>query len=163
MDERGDVVVAYKNKKDRVAYAKAYSKMQRATPKGRAQRKTNNAKYNASEKGKETRRLYVNSPKYRQQVKRYRSKVRMEVLTYYSKGKPNCACCGIKHVEFLTIDHKDGGGSQHRKQIGNSSFKFYLWLRKNKYPKNFQVLCHNCNFAKHVYKVCPHNHKGPKL
>lgn len=64
-----------------------------------------------------------------------------------------CMCCGIKELVFLAIDHIDGGGNQHRKRLRINNM--YLWLRKEGYPEGFQVLCHNCNFAKRLGK-CPH-------
>ena len=30
------------------------------------------------------------------------------------------------------------------------------WLKRNDYPPGFQVLCHNCNWAKHALGRCPH-------
>lgn len=30
------------------------------------------------------------------------------------------------------------------------------WLKKNDYPKGFQILCHNCNMSKGFYGYCPH-------
>lgn len=75
-------------------------------------------------------------------------------------GGAKCVCCGVLHPVFLTIDHIDGKGAAHRKSIGckerSAGSKFYLWLRNHNYPKGFQVLCFNCNFGKHVLKVCPH-------
>lgn len=79
---------------------------------------------------------------------------KMEVLSHYSNGKPICKCCGESIFEFLCIDHINGGGKEHRKQVGNGHF--YRWLRKNNYPKGLQVLCHNCNMAKGFYGFCPH-------
>jgi hypothetical protein len=56
---------------------------------------------------------------------------------------------------FLTIDHINGGGSQHRKKIGHGHF--YLWLYNHGYPDGYQVLCMNCNFGRYMnYGVCPH-------
>jgi hypothetical protein len=34
--------------------------------------------------------------------------------------------------------------------------RFYSWLRRNNYPEGYQVLCFNCNIAKGLYGVCPH-------
>jgi len=91
------------------------------------------------------------------QVKDARDKRRKEVLEHYSNGKMVCACCEESHVEFLTIDHVDGGGSKHRKKVGYSGSPFYYWLIKNDFPEGYQVLCHNCNFAKsNVVGGCPH-------
>lgn len=89
---------------------------------------------------------------------RYNEKLKREVLSYYSRGTFRCACKGCpersKSLAFLCIDHKNGGGNKHRKEIGID--RLYRWLRANGYPKGFQVLCHNCNHAKHVLGRCPH-------
>ena len=82
------------------------------------------------------------------------------MFEHYSKGKPKCNCCGEKtSLDFLVIDHvagrKDKKGNVDKRR-GDS---MYRYLRKNNYPKGYQVLCHNCNFAKFVYTVCPHKTK----
>lgn len=80
--------------------------------------------------------------------------VRVEVLNHYGGV---CACCGEGHYEFLSIDHVNGGGRQHRKAIGKSTV--YEWLIKNSYPLGFRVLCHNCNQSIGLYGDCPHSRK----
>ena len=68
-----------------------------------------------------------------------------------------CQCCGETELVFLAIDHVDGGGNQHRKEIGASgSTTIYRWLEANDYPEGFQVLCHNCNYARSQPCGCPH-------
>lgn len=81
--------------------------------------------------------------------------IKHETIEEYG-GK--CACCGETTLEFLTIDHIDETGSVERKEVGRSGgYNFYYWLKKQGYPKdNYQVLCFNCNFAKHAYGKCPH-------
>lgn len=80
---------------------------------------------------------------------------RKKAIEHYG-GK--CACCGATLFEFLTIDHIDGHGNQHRREHGgDSATNFYLWLEKNNYPDGFQVLCWNCNCSKGIYGFCPHN------
>ena len=74
-------------------------------------------------------------------------------LVYDHYGR-KCACCGEDHIEFLAIDHINGDGKEHRKQIGRN--RLYKWLVDNNFPAGFQVLCHNCNMAKAIYGVCPH-------
>ncbi len=94
--------------------------------------------------------------------KRWATKLRHEVLYYYSVGQPQCACCGETHLEFLALDHIDGGGNVHRdtlnqgKKYRASGQDIYRWIRRNKFPEGFQVLCHNCNMAKSFYGRCPH-------
>ena len=90
-----------------------------------------------------------------------RKKLKIEVFTTYSKRLSNsdvpcCACCGEKsYIEFLAIDHIHGRKSaKHRKGAGGN--ELYRWLKDNKFPKGFQVLCHNCNSAKKDTGFCPH-------
>lgn len=80
----------------------------------------------------------------------YRKRQRELVLSHYGNA---CICCGENKYEFLTIDHINGGGSEHKRQIKTS---LYGWLIRSKYPSGFQVLCYNCNSAKGVYGECPH-------
>lgn len=77
-------------------------------------------------------------------------------LDWYGR---ECACCGEDIYEFLVIDHINGGGNKHRKEVlgaGNTG-SIYHWLIKNIFPDGFQTLCHNCNMAKGSYGFCPHN------
>lgn len=91
-------------------------------------------------------------------LKKWRFNIKTQVLCAYGGQQPCCACCGETRIQFLAIDHINGGGTKHRKSIGVSSgHKFYLWLRNNDYPPGFRVLCHNCNQAIGSYGVCPHS------
>lgn len=87
----------------------------------------------------------------------YNQRLKTEALLAYGEY---CRCCGEDWPIFLTIDHIAGDGAKHRKEIGtkdrSAGSKFYLWLRNHGYPPGFQVLCFNCNFAKHVKGRCPH-------
>lgn len=79
------------------------------------------------------------------------------MLVHYSNGVPPlCECCGEDAVEFLSIDHIDGGGSKHRAQIKGSYSSIYLWLKKKGFPEGYRVLCMNCNTALGFYGYCPH-------
>lgn len=70
-----------------------------------------------------------------------------------------CKCCGEDEPMFLSIDHIDNNGATERK-LGlyrGSGTAFYQWLRKNKFPSGYQVLCMNCQVGKHKNGgVCPH-------
>jgi len=88
--------------------------------------------------------------------------LKLKEETFNAYGGRICVCCGETEPKFLSIDHINGGGNIHRKSLGNSGGKdFYTWLRKNNYPKGFQVLCFNCNLAKGHYGICPHQHIAP--
>jgi len=67
------------------------------------------------------------------------------VMSHYGGS---CAVCGITDLAFLTIDHIDGGGKKHRKEIGRD--KMYEWTVKNDFPPGFQVLCWNHNWLKYT-------------
>ena len=95
-------------------------------------------------------------PAKRKSNKRAYAALRLETLQYYSgKEKPECKCCAVDFLEFLSIDHINGGGSEDKRKIGTGG-KFYKWLKKNNYPKGFRVLCHNCNQSLGAYGYCPH-------
>jgi len=87
---------------------------------------------------------------------RSRQRLRYRVLQHYSGTvKPVCECCGEDTYEFLSIDHIEGNGNTHRKEIKGH---LYRWLNKHDYPDGFRVLCHNCNQAIGFYGFCPHDH-----
>lgn len=83
--------------------------------------------------------------------------LRSQVIQAYG-GR--CACCGENNEIFLAIDHINNDGATERKllygsQAGSSSTRFYRLLRRRGYPNGYQVLCWNCNWAKHR-GGCPH-------
>jgi hypothetical protein len=83
-------------------------------------------------------------------IKSYRDSDRIKVLEHYGN---KCACCGESNSIFLSMDHIDGGGNKHRK--GEGRF-INIFLIKNNFPAGYQILCHNCNWAKYVQGKCPH-------
>lgn len=66
------------------------------------------------------------------------------IFTHYGN---KCAYCGQTNQVVLSIDHLNGGGAKHLRIIGRGD-QFYTWIIKNNYPKDFQILCRNCNWAK---------------
>ena len=89
-------------------------------------------------------------------------RIQAEIVEAYGGFK--CACCGETEPMFLTIDHVNNDGAEHRRQIGaKPGSGFYQWLKSEGYPPGFQVLCMNCNFGKHRNGgVCPHQMKDQK-
>lgn len=78
--------------------------------------------------------------------------LKLEVIAAYG-GR--CRCCGDPNWQFLTVDHVYGDGKTERESGLYSNF--YTWLKERGFPKDrYQLLCMNCNVAKHRYGVCPH-------
>lgn len=88
--------------------------------------------------------------------KRLAEALKNEVFTAY--GGWICACCSEIERSFLTIDHMLNNGSKLRREgVHGHSTMFYRWLKKSGYPKDFQVLCMNCQFGKRMNQgTCPH-------
>jgi hypothetical protein len=81
---------------------------------------------------------------------------RLKIRTFNAYGGI-CACCGESELSFLQIDHINGGGRKHRKEIKSwGGANFYRWLEKRGFPEGYQVLCANCNSAKSLLSECPH-------
>lgn len=77
-----------------------------------------------------------------------KKQLRILILTHYGNGKLACLHCGIDDLRALTLDHIDGGGSQHRDQLGRRGYNYYYWLRDNGFPQGYQTLCLNCQMIK---------------
>jgi hypothetical protein len=106
------------------------------------------------------RMLAKNRARYARHREAMRAKtqaLKLEVLTQYGGGPPRCACCSEATLDFLSIDHINGDGNQHRRALNiRGGEAFYKWLRRTGWPIGFQVLCMNCNFAKSKLGACPH-------
>jgi hypothetical protein len=92
-----------------------------------------------------------------EKTKRSQAICRDAVFAAY--GGYKCACCGETEPMFLSIDHIHNDGASERKSgvYCGSGTGFYQWLRKNLFPKGYQVLCMNCQIGKHKNGgVCPH-------
>jgi len=112
------------------------------------------------------RKWYQNNREKKKEAnKAFWKKLREEVFSVYGK---QCSCCGESRVEFLTIDHVNNNGSKHRQELKDSHGRvhkqaggnFYLWLRKNGYPKDgYRTLCWNCNVSRGLFGYCPHENE----
>jgi hypothetical protein len=72
-----------------------------------------------------------------------------------------CACCVTS--DYLTIDHVDGDGKQHRAQIfgddrDEGGARFYRWLIRSGFPDGYQTLCRRCNSSKKRTAHCNLDH-----
>ncbi len=90
------------------------------------------------------------SPVQNSRVKRYRARIRAQVLQAYGSC---CACCGETIDAFLTLDHIDGGGSEE----STGGYAYRRAIREG-FPDSFQLLCFNCNIGreKNENRLCPH-------
>ena len=85
-----------------------------------------------------------------------RDEVKHRVMLYYTHSDIKCRCCYERRIEFLTMDHINNDGAEHRRKIGRTPQDLYKWILDNNFPKGFQVLCFNCNCAKQYSGICPH-------
>lgn len=93
----------------------------------------------------------------RQKQRESRHTRKFQVLAHYgNNGVPQCMCCGEKEFQFLSIDHIVPIRRKRENRSSSTGDKLYLWLIRNGYPKGFQTLCMNCNWAKGFYGRCPH-------
>ncbi len=84
----------------------------------------------------------------RDSVRRRKIKDKAAAFTHYGL---KCAYCGDTRRLFLTIDHINNDGADHRRNLRTGKqggHDIYAWLRKNSYPAGFQTLCYNCNCVK---------------
>lgn len=81
------------------------------------------------------------------------ARLKSEVLAAYG-GR--CECCGEHRRSLLTVDHRipfaQGGGPREYR----AGQPLYAWLRRNKYPEGFRLLCMSCNFVRTLQPCCPH-------
>ena len=88
----------------------------------------------------------------RQNDRNEHRQIRADVIQGYG-GK--CACCGEDRDEFLSIDHIEGNGKEHRRAVGGHP-RFYSWIVKNDFPAFLRLLCFNCNLSRGFSGYCPH-------
>ncbi len=80
--------------------------------------------------------------------------IKLAIFGHYGM---QCACCNESRLCALTIDHINGHGIQHRKDLGcTGGTDFYYWLKTSGFPTGYQTLCFNCNSAKGSGDHCPH-------
>lgn len=75
---------------------------------------------------------------------------RRQVLAAYGN---HCVCCEEATTAFLVMDHIDGEGNQHRRELRTNAI--YPAIISEKFPNKYQILCRNCNWGKFI-GGCPH-------
>lgn len=92
-----------------------------------------------------------------------------------------CACCGEANPAFLSLDHVNNNGTEHRckhtkvhihDRLGNPHITWSenrpALMREvvSEYrPGEYQILCYNCNFGRGHDKdrKCPHERESPDM
>lgn len=101
---------------------------------------------------------YINRGK--QKKIKERQELKLKIFDHYGN---KCNCCGEDIFEFLTIDHINNDGADHRRKltgdkIRNGSSFVYKWIVQNNFPSSVQLLCWNCNCGKRMNNgICPHH------
>jgi hypothetical protein len=68
-----------------------------------------------------------------------------------------CNCCGQSDPRFLTLDHVNNDGAEHRKTLSSDTIPAYYEAVKKHRPDLYQILCYNCNMGRAANKgLCPH-------
>ena len=104
----------------------------------------------------DAKRYRLRHPEYkpRQQKadKHRREQLRAEMFAVYGR---ECVCCKEREINFLTLDHVNGGGTQEFLRFG--SLGLLRQLKKRGWPQSgYRILCMNCNFATRFGRPCPH-------
>lgn len=111
--------------------------------------------------GKEWRKKHRDTKAIRMKKSNYDLKIK--VLSHYSNGYMCCAFCGYSNPVALSIDHVEGDGAKHRRELRAAHTHLYQWLVNSNFPKGFQVLCMNCQYVKRHFRneTCGQRKKLP--
>ncbi len=122
-------------------YGKQYKRMYYAKPENVARRAERGAQYHAE-----------NKDRLNAQITQRRREQRAQVMTALGS---ECQCCGETTPVFLTIDHVQNDGAKDR---GLHRHLMISRIIKEGIPRErYQILCWNCNSAKHLLGCCPHS------
>jgi len=103
---------------------------------------------------------YKNIDESKRKVLERHRKIRTEIINHYSNGTMKCNKCGESIQEFLEVDHINGGGRKHKKSENITNM--YTYLKTNKFPEGYQILCANCNIEKVVLEAKLRSETGTK-
>lgn len=98
-----------------------------------------------------------NRPQVRKTVSNGYYKLKSDLIAAYG-GK--CECCGETEPVFLSLEHKNGGGNEHRKRAG-SGYAIWCELKRLGFPQDdYTILCMNCQRGVMRPEGCPHQRKS---
>jgi hypothetical protein len=101
-------------------------------------------------------------PKLREHARKRHLARKLAALRRYGEA---CVCCGERDYRFLTLDHSDGDGAEHRRQLLGSSraggAPFLVALERLDWPDvtGLRTLCANCHMAHDLWGSCPHHER----
>lgn len=121
----------------------------------------------ARKKSRETmKRCYEKNPeKFRTRVRMEHYHLRMKLFEIYGY---HCFCCGEDELDFLELDHINGGGARAFRRMGTNTRAIYRMAIEENDKTKYRILCGNCNkaFGKTNNKIiknrrlCPHQVKN---
>lgn len=93
--------------------------------------------------------------------KRSRERLRDQMLDAYG-GRCACANCPETNSAFLTLDHVERNGGEHRRRVGRGHV--LADLRRQGWPQEgYRLLCWNCNALTRYGDLCPHEHSQGEM
>ena len=113
--------------------------------------------FDARRHGRAARNYKKNGHKYRDRARERRATLRAEFIHEYGGV---CSCCGENTPVFLTLEHLDNDGKEHRDEVGHDPGQLLRDLKRRGWPKDkYTLMCFNCNRARWVLGECPHKRK----
>jgi hypothetical protein len=90
----------------------------------------------------------------REYQRKYRRMVFRNVLEAYGS---KCECCSETEELFLTVEHLNNDGAEHRRKFKGDWVTMMLDIRSQGYPDTYTIRCYNCNSGRQRNGgVCPH-------
>ena len=89
-----------------------------------------------------------------------RAETKLQIVALFG-GR--CACCPVSELQKLTVDHVNNDGN--RLDLPRGSTDLYLKILNGTAPaSDFQLLCWNCNFSKHLGGgICIHQRRKEQV
>ncbi len=101
--------------------------------------------------------LKVNHPYY---SSGYSMQYRVDLIKKYQyiNIELKCACCGqVKDYHFMTIDHLNNNGAEHKKVGGFHNIPIYVLGHGIEEKYKLAIMCWDCNASLAFYGFCPHH------
>lgn len=95
---------------------------------------------------------------HKHEEKQIRINNKIKVFNHYCDNDIRCVCCGERRHQLLSIDHINNDGAEHRRRMNVNGYNLIIWIINNNFPKDYQVLCMNCNWSKgkELDHICVH-------